>query len=156
VRCGTVVRQGQHLANAGSTGWSTGPHLHYQVNAVHPHVDQTCECGADGKACAPDQAAWAAFWSNASYPSLPISFDEWSASSCSDRRMVLPVSQNTQEPGGDVRVASSPERAPSQARDPKGDGLMGGRVAASPADGLVSGRMASPPAEDLVTGRMAP
>ena len=35
VRCGQPVRPGQKLANAGSTGWSTGPHLHFQVNMVH-------------------------------------------------------------------------------------------------------------------------
>jgi len=97
VRCGQPVRQGQPLANAGSTGWSTGPHLHFQVNAVHAET-AACECGEDGQACAPNQAGWASFWSTSRFPSLPVAFDEWSASDCNDRRMVLPFSQNVDTP----------------------------------------------------------
>jgi murein DD-endopeptidase MepM/ murein hydrolase activator NlpD len=116
VRCGSTVRQGQHIANAGSTGWSTGPHLHFQVNAVHQHVEELCECGEDGKGCESDEAAWGSFWSSPTYPSLPVTFEEWPASSCGDRRMFLPVSLNVDEPPG-VRVARAPKVRPN-ARNP--------------------------------------
>jgi murein DD-endopeptidase MepM/ murein hydrolase activator NlpD len=118
VRCGQPVRQGQRLAIAGSTGWSTGPHLHFQVNTVHTGETRLCECGEDGMACATDEAAWSAFWSSARYPSLPIAFDEWSAAECSDRRMTLPLSTNADEPGrrlvtiGRLAATHTDKRAP--------------------------------------------
>jgi murein DD-endopeptidase MepM/ murein hydrolase activator NlpD len=105
LRCGQPVRQGQHLASAGSTGWSTGPHLHFQVNAVHPNDSHLCECGDKGTDCPEDAAAWTSFWSTPKFPSLPVSFDEWPAAACSDRRVALPLSQNVEEPE-DVRLVT--------------------------------------------------
>ena len=98
VQCGAPVRQGQKLAAAGSTGWSTGPHLHFQVNVTHTGETRSCECGADGQGCAENEAAWSTFWSSAKFPSVPVAFDEWSAAECSDRRLVLPVSENIDMP----------------------------------------------------------
>jgi murein DD-endopeptidase MepM/ murein hydrolase activator NlpD len=94
VRCGQPVAQGQPLANAGATGWATGPHLHFQVNETHTGQTPLCECGEDGRECAPHEAAWSSFWSSAEFPSVSVMFDEWAANDCRDRRMILPLSQN--------------------------------------------------------------
>jgi murein DD-endopeptidase MepM/ murein hydrolase activator NlpD len=94
VRCGATVAQGQPLATSGTTGWSTGVHLHFQVSQVHPGV-ATCECGADGTGCATDEVAWAGFWVTSAFPSVAIRFDEWAeASECADRRITMPASLN--------------------------------------------------------------
>ena len=83
IACGAVVRAGQPLAVAGSTGWSSGVHLHFQVGGV-PKTNSTCECGADGLACRSDWMPWRAFWTQ----TAPIRFDDWAdAASCADRHM---------------------------------------------------------------------
>ncbi len=94
VTCGGTVTRGQVLGTAGTTGWSTGIHLHLQVSRVHAGAGR-CECGADGQGCAANSVPWGSFWSSAAYPTVPVTFDEWAAAStCGDRRMAMPASQN--------------------------------------------------------------
>jgi len=94
ISCGASVQRGQALAKAGTTGWSTGIHLHFQVSKTHPGA-ATCECGSAGTGCAANSVPWASFWSTPTYPTVAIQFDEWAAaSSCADRRIGMPASQN--------------------------------------------------------------
>ena len=41
VRQGQRIAQGQHLGAVGSTGWATGPHLHFEVRVNGVHRDPT-------------------------------------------------------------------------------------------------------------------
>lgn len=94
IRCGATVTRGQLIAQAGTSGWSTGVHLHFQVSPVHPGAP-TCECGDAGTACSPDTVPYSSFWVSAAYPSRSVVFDEWpSAAQCADRRITMPASQN--------------------------------------------------------------
>ena len=94
VRCGGHVDQGQALAMSGTTGHSTGVHLHFQVSKVHQGV-ATCECGADGLQCAADWNPFPSVWVSSTYPTVPIKVPEWpTASQCADRRITMPTSLN--------------------------------------------------------------
>jgi hypothetical protein len=93
VTCGAAVKQGQALAMAGTTGWSTGIHLHFQVNAPNTAAAQ-CECGTQGNTCNAYSVDWNAFWVTAARPALAINFSEWPAAACNDRSGMLPASQN--------------------------------------------------------------
>jgi len=96
VACGAPVARGQRLARAGTTGWSTGLHLHYQVSLAHVGA-ATCECGADGRECDPRVVPWQSFWVTARFPSVTVTFDEWpEAARCGDRRIAMPASQNAE------------------------------------------------------------
>lgn len=95
VTCGGSVSQGQDLAKAGTTGWSTGVHLHFQVSKVHPGAP-TCECGSAGTGCSASSVPWTNFWSSPTYPTVAIQFDEWpAASQCANRRITMPGSTNS-------------------------------------------------------------
>ncbi|MDE2464839.1 MAG: M23 family metallopeptidase, partial [Alphaproteobacteria bacterium] len=39
VRVGERVKRGQRLGDLGSSGYSTGPHLHYEIRVAGRHVD---------------------------------------------------------------------------------------------------------------------
>jgi hypothetical protein len=94
IRCGMPVKRGQVLAQSGSTGWSTGNHLHFQVNAPRPGANK-CACGADGLGCNANVTNYNDFWVTAAQPSKAIAFEEWqAASSCNDRRQAMPGSTN--------------------------------------------------------------
>jgi len=51
---GQRVSQGQHLGGVGSTGWATGPHLHFEfrINGVHQDPAQIARKGSAGNAIA--------------------------------------------------------------------------------------------------------
>jgi hypothetical protein len=90
ISCGATVERGQLLATSGTTGWSTGIHLHYQVSKVHANAP-TCECGSDGTGCATSTVPWSSFWVTSAYPTVPIDFEDWpTASACANRRIQLP------------------------------------------------------------------
>jgi len=90
VACGAAVTQGEPLAMAGTTGHSTGLHMHFQVNPVHVGAP-TCECGADGLGCAGDWSPFPDVWVDATHASVPVAFEEWpDASTCADRRLTMP------------------------------------------------------------------
>jgi len=94
ITCGAHVDRGQLLAMSGTTGHSTGIHLHFQVSKVHSGAP-TCECGSDGMQCSSSSVPYADFWATTTYPTVPINFVEWpTASQCANRRITMPASEN--------------------------------------------------------------
>jgi hypothetical protein len=94
ITCGAAVTQGQDLAIAGTTGHSTGLHLHFQVNGVHAGAP-TCECGKDGLGCADTYNPFPDVWVTATDPAQAVTFEDWPTSSkCADRRITMPKSLN--------------------------------------------------------------
>ena len=41
IRLGTPVRRGENIGFVGSTGFSTGPHLHYEIRKQGLYIDPT-------------------------------------------------------------------------------------------------------------------
>ncbi|HET6614008.1 MAG TPA: M23 family metallopeptidase [Kofleriaceae bacterium] len=96
IQCGDHVDRGQPLAVAGTTGHSTGIHLHYQVGKIHDG-DTACNwgCGKDGLNCPADFNPFPSVWVSDTYPTVAVSFDEWpDASKCANRRITMPPSLN--------------------------------------------------------------
>lgn len=96
IKCGAFVRRGQRLAISGSTGWSTGVHLHVERDQVKKNLKQVCECAADGLGCAPASSHWSLFWPSLAQPNVTTRFSEWlNADAPKNRRGMIGPSTNT-------------------------------------------------------------
>lgn len=54
VNNGQCVLQGQTIGYVGESGWSTGPHLHFEVREGNTSLDPEAVCGFSGLTYAPD------------------------------------------------------------------------------------------------------
>jgi hypothetical protein len=98
VKCGAFVRRGQRLAVSGSTGWSTGIHLHVERDQVKKNLKQTCECGPDGLACQASSSHWSLFWPSLNQPNVATRFAEWSSADApKNRRGMIGPSTNVDD-----------------------------------------------------------
>lgn len=131
IKCGAFVRRGQRIAVTGSTGWSTGVHLHVERDPVKKNLKKVCGCGPDGMACAPSTAEWSLFWPSLQQPNLPTRFAEWAnADSPKNRRGMVGPSTNVDE---HEDVVTLPLDGRFTAKT--GDWADGGAFRHAPADG---------------------
>jgi murein DD-endopeptidase MepM/ murein hydrolase activator NlpD len=61
VRLGQKISQGQHLGGVGSTGWATGPHLHFEFRVNGVHKDPSTHMARTGASTPLPSAALPAF-----------------------------------------------------------------------------------------------
>src|SRR5262249_49426811 len=89
IKCGTFVRRGQRIAVTGTTGWSTGVHLHVERDQGKKNLKEICECGADGMGCTQSAAKWTLFWPTPSQPNLATKYTDWASSDAPKNRRGL-------------------------------------------------------------------
>jgi hypothetical protein len=137
--CGTFVRRGQRIARTGSTGWSTGNHLHVERDRVRPNLSKVCECGPDGLACGSKQPNWHLFWPSAKQPNVPVTFQEWGdADAPGNRRGLIGPSTNVDQ-REDIVTVSAQGRLEGWSTAPSGG--RSGAFSWAKADGATRGTL---------------